>query len=618
MQKETIGTLEIHSENILPIIKKWMYSDKEIFVRELISNACDALNKVKRLRDSGAVDVSDDELRIDVRIDKEKKTLTFIDSGIGMDAEEVVKYIAQIAFSGAEEFVEKYKTESEGEQIIGHFGLGFYSSYMVADCVDIDSHSYKEGAQAVYWSCDGSPEYQMDEGKRDKRGTEITLHVNEDEGEFLDDSRIRAILRRYCSFLPYPLYLNDSRINTQAPLWTKAPSECSDQDYIDFFRHLYPGEQDPLFWIHLNVDYPFHLKGILYFPKFRRDMEERKGSIQLYCNRVFVSDDCKDVIPEFLLHLRGIIDSPDIPLNVSRSYLQVDRTVRQLANHVAKKVADRLAHFYSNDKERFFTCWKDLEVVVKLGVMQDEKFYKRVKELLVFKTTQGEWTTVEEYLERNKEKTKDKIFYTSDEKEETPFSKLYEDQGIEVLKTRPLIDGMLIHFLERELSPATFQRVDGAMDDSLLDPSREKSLLDAEGRSEASRLASLVKQQLDQEGVEVQAKSLKSDDMPAVLIIDEDRRRMRDYLAATNPDIQAEELTAMNQPTFVVNTNHPLVSVLPKVAASHPEKAKELVQHLYELTLLSQREMTPGMLSRFISRSQKTLTDLAQSLTSAP
>lgn len=610
----TQGTLEIHSENILPIIKKWMYSDKEIFVRELVSNACDAVHKVKRLRDAGKTDFSDDEMRIDITISKEASTLTFADTGIGMDAEEVVKYIAQIAFSGAEDFVEKYQSKAEGDQIIGHFGLGFYSSYMVADRVSIDSLSYKEGAEAINWECDGSPEYSLDQGKREKRGTAITLHIAEDEKEFLEEERLKEILRRYCSFLPCPLFLNETQINTQPPLWMKAPSECTEQEYLDFYRHLYPMEPDPLFWIHLNVDYPFHLQGILYFPKFRRDMEERKGSIQLYCNRVFVSDDCKDLIPEFLLQLRGVIDSPDIPLNVSRSYLQVDRTVRQLGGHVAKKVADRLANLYSNDKERFFECWKDIEVVVKLGVMQDDKFYKRVKELLVFQTTKGEWTTTEEYLERNKEKTKDKIFYTSDEKEDTPFSTLYEDQGIEVLRTRPLIDGMLINFLERELSPAKFQRVDGAMDDSLLDPSREKSVLDADGRTEASKLASFFKKLLGEDKVEIEAKSLKSDDMPAVLIIDEERRRMRDYLAATNPDFKLDDLMAMNQPTLVLNTNHPLITTLPKLSEKNPEKAKELVQHLYELTLLSQREMTTGMLASFIKRSQSTLTDLAQTL----
>lgn len=607
----THGTLKIHSENILPIIKKWMYSDKDIFVRELISNACDAIQKVKRLRDCSEVDVPDSEFRIDLRIDKEARTLTFSDTGIGMDAEEVEKYIAQIAFSGAEEFVEKYQSNSDTEQIIGHFGLGFYSAYMVADRVDIDTLSYKDGAKPAFWTCDGSPEYDLSEGSRETRGTTITLHISEDEDEFLEENRIRDILKRYCSFLPQPLYFNDEQINKQEPLWIKPPSECTDQDYLEFYRHLYPMEQDPLFWIHLNVDYPFHLQGILYFPKTRRDYEDNKHNIQLYCNRVFVSDDCKDVVPDFLLGLRGVVDSPDIPLNVSRSYLQVDRTVRQLSTHIAKKVADRLSHLHKNESEKFYDSWKDIEIIVKLGAMQDEKFYNRIKDLIVWQNTKGDWTTAEDYLERNKEKTGDKIFYTAEDKEVTEFLNMYEEQGIEVLRTRPVIDGMMINVLEGKLESGKFQRIDGAVADNLLDPEREKSILDADGKTEASKLASFVKDQLGTDKVDVEVKSLKSDDMPGFIVIDEDSRRFRDYMASSNPDVSLEQLMDMQKSSFVVNSNNKLMSKLPEIGSKDPELAKDITQHVYELALLSQREMRPGQLTEFVARSKQIMQSLA-------
>lgn len=331
--------LQIHSENILPIIKKWLYSDKDIFLRELISNSCDAIYKVKLLQDRGEIPVEENnEFRIDVKSDKDKKTLTISDNGVGMTEEEVEKYIAQIAFSGAEDFLSKYQTNQEQDQFIGHFGLGFYSSYMVSSQVDVETLSYRPGSEPVFWSCDGSAEYTIEKGSRQTRGTDIILHVDADSEEYLEKNRLKEILHHYCDFLPYPIYLDGERINTQEPLWVKSPSSCTDQEYLDFYRHLYPGEEDPLFWVHLNVDYPFHLKGILFFPKLRRDYETEKNTVKLFCNRVFVSDNCKDVIPNYLMALRGVIDSPDIPLNVSRSYLQMDRTVKQLGSHISKKI----------------------------------------------------------------------------------------------------------------------------------------------------------------------------------------------------------------------------------------------------------------------------------------
>ncbi len=606
----TKGNLEIHSENILPIIKKWLYSDKDIFVRELVSNGCDAIRKLKILRDQGEAQALDEEFRIDVTINKEEHTLTFSDTGVGMDAEEVKKYIAQIAFSGAEEFVDKYKSHQEGEQFIGHFGLGFYSSYMVSDKVDIQTLSYKDGAEPVFWSCDGSSEYTIERGSRSKRGTDIILHISKESDEVLDEHKIRHILTQYCSFLPYPIYLNDQRINDKEPLWIKSPTDCTKEEYHQFYHKLYPMEPDPLFWIHLNVDYPFHLKGVLFFPKQKTYFEKDKNSIQLYCNRVFVSDNCKDLIPDYLMPLRGVIDSPDIPLNVSRSYLQMDKTVRQLAAHVSKKVSDSLAALYKNERERFLECWPDISVVIKLGAIQDEKFYERVKDFLLWKNTKWEWTTVEAYLERNRDKTKDKIFYTVDERHAAHMLDVYQQQGIEVLIANHPIDSYLMQQIEGKLTPATFQRIDAAVEEGILDSAREKSLLDAEGKSEAARIAEKIGHLLGKEGVEVEAKSLANDNLPGFILLEESQRRMRDYMQAMDPSRTLSDL--FGKRTFVVNTNSPLINAIAKLESSQPELAKEMAVQAYELALLSQREMDPKDLSEFIKRTSSIMEKLAE------
>ncbi len=606
------GTLQIHSENILPIIKKWLYSDRDIFVRELVSNACDALHKVKVLQDQGVIQKREPELRLDIEVDKEKRTLTFRDTGIGMDADEVVRYIAQIAFSSAEEFVQKYQSSTDGDAFIGHFGLGFYSAYMAAEKVTIDTLSYKEGAEPVFWSCDGSQEYEMGMGSRKERGTTITLYIDKDHDEFLEASHVRHVLTHYCSFLPYPIYLGGDRINEKDPLWIKTPSECQEKDYLDFYRHLYPGEQDPLFWIHLNVDYPFHLKGILYFPHLSRPHEMNKKGIKLYCNRVFVSDNCKDLIPEYLMLLHGVIDSPDIPLNVSRSSLQMDKTVRQLAGHISKKVADSLNSLYKSDKERFLNSWQDLSGILKFGAMEDDKFYERVKGLLIWKTTDGEWLTAEEYLERYRDLTKDRLFYTRDPAHLTPLATLYREKGIALLCADQAIDPFLMQHIERNFPPAKFQRLDAAVDDLLLDKEREQTLLDAEGRTPAGRLADLVRRHLDHAHVEVEAKSLAGESLPGLVVIDEQQRRFRDYMAAFQNDKSSQAAMAMlGKRTFVLNTNNPLVALLPQIDSQQPELAKELVQQLYELALLAQREIAPESLSEFTMRTTRILEQLA-------
>lgn len=608
----SVQKLQIHSENILPIIKRWLYSDKDIFVRELVSNACDAIHKVKILQDQGVVQGDQKEFKVQILVDKSAHTLKFIDNGIGMTAEEVEKYIAQIAFSGAEEFIDKYKSNNEKDQFIGHFGLGFYSAYMVAQKVEINTLSYQPGAESVFWSCDGSSDYIIEKGSREVPGTEITLFLDKDSEEFLDDHKLKSILRHYCSFLPYPVYLGETLINSHPPLWVKPASECTTEDYLSFYHYLYPMEEDPLFWVHLNVDYPFHLQGILYFPKIRRDFDINKSSVQLYCNRVFVSDNCKDIIPNYLMMLRGVIDSPDIPLNVSRSYLQMDRTVRQLANHISKKVSDSLSVLYRNDRPKFLTCWEDVSTVAKLGALEDEKFYERIKEILIWKNTQGEWTTVEEYLERNREKTKDKILYTRDPSHSTHVLDIYRERGIEVLCAESPLDPYMMQSLERKLSPVQFQRIDAMVDDTILDKSKEKTILDAAGKTEASHLADFVRSKLADDKVVVEAKSLASDTLPGFVVIDESQRRMRDYLMQLDPKESAEKMKALKAHTFVVNTNNPLMSALQKLDQVDPELAADLVKQTYELSLLAQREMDPATLNEFVVRNNRVLEKLTQ------
>lgn len=605
------GTLKIHSENILPIIKKWMYSDRDIFVRELVSNSCDALQKVRILRERGELEAADEEFRIDIRIDQEAKTLCFEDTGIGMNGAEIENYIAQIAFSGAEDFVAKYKGEEKGEQIIGHFGLGFYSAYMVASSVEIDSLSYRKGEAAAHWVCDGSPDYELDAGQRSQRGTSITLHVGDEHSEFLEEARLSEILTRYCRFLPFPIYLNDKQINPKEPLWIKAPSECSEQEYLEFYRHLFPFQEDPLFWIHLNVDYPFHLQGILYFPKLKERWDPSQKGISLYCNRVFVSDQVKDIIPDFLLPLQGVIDSPDIPLNVSRSSLSMDRTVRQLAGHISKKVADRLSTQYRGERERFLAGWQDVEWIVKLGALSDEKFYERVKELLLWKNSEGEWTTIEEYLERNGEKTDKKAFYTADLAKDSQFVGLYKERGVEVLTTGSYLDSHLISFLEQKIDGLNFQRIDSAVEDVIVDKDKEAVVIDEQGKTEAAHIADFVRRHLDTEEVEVEAKSLASQGLPAFIMMDEQMRRMRDYARANSQQADLGQLAGLAKRTFVVNTNSPLVRSLQKLETSDPALAKELVQYLFDLSLLSQREMEPEHLQGFLSRCTQVMEKLA-------
>lgn len=603
----TKAQLKVHTENILPIIKKWLYSEKDIFIRELVSNACDALGKCRVLRDQGEANILDEELKVEVRIDKEKKQLIFSDTGIGMTAEEVEKYIAQIAFSGAEEFLDKYKSHNEKDQIIGHFGLGFYSSYMVSKQVTIETLSYKDGSEAVNWSCDGSTEYEMLSGTRSTRGTDIILEIDSENEEFLEEDKIKNLLQAYCSFLPFPIYLNGTHLNSNEPLWLKPAANCTEEEYLQFYRSLYPMDEDPIFWVHINVDYPFNVKGILYFPKIHRKFDWSDSKIKLFCNRVFVSDNCKDLIPDYLTALKGAIDSPDIPLNVSRSYLQMDRTVRQLSTHISKKVADKLALTHESDKEAFLKIWPDIELIVKLGMMQDEKFQEKSKEFLLWKSTNNSWTTLESYIERNKEVIGNKVFYTMDDKIESPFLHLYKDKGIEVLYSTSPVDSTLMSSLERSKSDVKFQRIDGDIDASILDPSKDKTLLDVDGKTEALKLSELVAEMLGKDQVDVEAKSLASDSLPGFIVVKEEMRRMKEYLSLSQQTLPSSML---GKKTFVVNTNSKLMNSLPKLNEKDPELAKDLVSQLYELSLLSQKELDPSDLSAFINRSSRVLEKL--------
>ncbi len=604
----TTKSLKIHTENLLPIIKQWLYSDREIFVRELISNACDAIQKCKVLREHNELQVSDDAFKIELQIDKAAKTLTFSDTGIGMSADEVEKYIAQIAFSGAEEFLGKYQSHQEKDQIIGHFGLGFYSAYMVAERVSLQTRSYLENVEPAYWVCDGSSSYTLDKGSRTERGTAITLHIEKNSEEFLEEARLREILQKHCAFLPIPIYLNGQKINAEPPLWLKAPSECTDEEYIRFYHTLYPYEPDPIFWIHLSVDFPFHLKGILYFPKITRRFDWNQKHLKLFCNRVFVSDNCGDLLPDYLAILRGAIDSPDIPLNVSRSTLQMDKNVRQLSQHISRKVSDRLASLHTSEREKFLKAWPDIEMIIKLGIMQDEKFYERSKAFLLWKTTEGNWTTAEEYLGRNRDKTNGRLFYTQDAESQSTFLSLYQQKGVEVLAASSPVDSPLMSFLERNSKELQFQRVDGAIDPTLLDPAREKTLLDADGKTEAVRMAEFARAQLSDLPVSVEAKSLSHDAVPAFVMLDEQMRRMRDTFSLTQ---QALPSGMASKRTFVLNTNSRVVQSLYRMREKQPQLAKEMLHHLYELSLLQQKELDPQDLPQFLNRANHILEQVA-------
>jgi len=592
--------LRIHSENILPIIKKWLYSEKEIFARELAANASDAIQKLAILHSRGEAEKIQ-EPRIEIRIDKSNKTLTFSDTGLGLTEEEAEKFLSQIAFSGAEEFVKTYELN---DTFIGHFGLGFFSAFMVADIVEVVSKSYKD-EQAIRWKSDGSSEYSVEKAEKEHIGTDVILHMNGDSEEYLDENRLFSLLSRFCSFFSYPLYVNERRVNEHEPLWQKRPSECTEKEYLDFYNTLYPFEEPPLFWIHINVDYPFHVKGILYFPRFKNDRELSKDYVKLYCNRVFVSDDCKDILPEYLVLLRGVLDSPDIPLNVSRSHLQVDKTVRQLAQHISKKVADALHNLFTHERPRYEASWEAYEMVIKLGMLQDQKFFARAKEFLVFKTTVDSYLTLDEIGQE--QDGKKQIIYCEPGQESSPLTKIYRSKNVDIAIATSPIDHPLMSKIEGE-GNLSFKRIDAAIDERLINPHKEKTVLDASGRTEGAKMADFFRGALDNQHIEIEAKSLDTESIPAMLTLAEEERRFRDYMRR----VSGEERAIQPKMHLIVNTNSPLIQSAYDLRDANSDLAKKIALYVWDITRLNHRELSSDELNEFTNRSNQIIEELVK------
>lgn len=598
------GKINVNTENIFPIIKKFLYSDHEIFLRELVSNATDATQKLKTLASIGEMKGELGELRIDIKIDKETKTINISDRGIGMTGEEVEKYINQIAFSGAEEFVEKYKDTPDANAIIGHFGLGFYSSFMVATNVDIVTRSYKSDKpeDAVKWSCDGSPEFTLIPSTRDDRGTDIILHIAEDSLEFLEEMRIKTLLTKYCKFLPVAIYFQDEQINQTEPAWTKKPVDLKDEDYDTFYKDLYPYSESPLFHIHLNVDYPFNLTGILYFPKLKKNFEVQKNKIQLYSNQVFVTDSVEGIVPDFLTLLHGVLDSPDIPLNVSRSYLQSDSNVKKISSHITKKVADKLEDIFKNDRADFEKKWDDIRVFIQYGMLSDDKFQERALKFNLFKNTLGEYYTHNEYFEKIKAAQTDKdeqtvVLYSSNVEEQHSFVEAAKERGYDVLIMDSVLDAHIVNMLESKLEKTKFVRVDADTIDKLIKKDEEQpSKLNEE---EKERLKPMIEKFVSDTKFSVQLESLSEKDAPVIVTRPEFMRRMKDMsLAGGGNDFMREMPDSFN---LIVNTNHPLIG---KVLQLEDEsKQGELVRQATDLALLSQNLLKGEALTRFVKRS---------------
>ena len=601
MQK---GSIRVHTENIFPIIKKFLYSDHEIFIRELISNAVDATQKLKTLSSLGDAKGELGDLAITILLDKDSKTITISDKGVGMSAEEVDKYINQVAFSSAEEFVNKYKGQAEAN-IIGHFGLGFYSAFMVSDRVEIVTKSFREDAAAVRWECDGSPEYVLEETEKESRGTNVILHVNEESQEFLDESRIRTILEKFCKFLPVPIFFEEKQINITDPAWTKKPSELTTQDYQDFYKQLYPYGEAPLFWIHLNVDYPFNLTGILYFPKIKQSYEIQKDRIQLYSNQVFVTDEVKDIVPEFLMLLHGVIDSPDIPLNVSRSYLQGDPNVKKINNHITKKVADKLEEIFNKERKEFESKWESLGLFVKYGMMTDDKFFEKASKFHIMEDAleEGQFYTLEEYraateaIQKNKE-GKQVIIYSTNPVQQDAYIRAARDKGYKVVKMETIVDAAFINHMEMKWENVHFTRVDADIADNLVDKSESVESLISTG--DQDKLKQLFTFDVPLLHVSVEVKGLSTEAPPVIATRPEFMRRMKDMSAISGP-MGNFYANMPDEVTLTVNGNHTIFQNILK--EGDEEKQKKQVRNLADLALLSQGLLKGNDLTNFINRS---------------
>ncbi len=623
------GNISIHTENIFPIIKKFLYSDNEIFLRELVSNAVDAVQKLKRLSSLGQYQGAIGEPLVAVAFDADAKTITISDNGIGMTGEEIKKYINQIAFSGAEEFVEKFKDAKDANELIGKFGLGFYSAFMVSDKVEIQSLSYQEGAQPARWICDGSTEFEISEGDRTERGTSIILHVNGDSEEFLDQHKLQGILDKYCRFLPVPIKFGtkkeydypettaegeeeqkdskpverevDNIINDTTPIWTKSPSDLKDEDYLKFYRDLYPMSEEPLFWIHLNVDYPFTLTGVLYFPKVKNDIDFQRNKIKLFSRQVFITDEVKDIVPEYLMLLHGVIDSPDIPLNVSRSFLQADGNVKKINSHISKKVADKLAELFKNDRATYETKWSDIGLFVKYGMISDEKFYDRAKDFALLTNTKEEHYTLTEYKEKTEALQKDKdgtlvYIYTTDPARQDSFIQSANKKGYDVLLMNSPIDNHFVHTLERKLEKTSMKRVDADVTDKLIAKDEKTESILTEDQS--NTVKTVFESAINKPNMTVKVEALSPDELPVTVTMDEFMRRMKDMSAMSGgPNFYGSLPDSYN---VSINSNHKLIS---RILNTSGDEQSRLAKQAFDLAMLSQGMLTGADLTEFVNRS---------------
>ena len=658
------GNLSINSENIFPIIKKWMYSDHDIFFRELISNGCDAITKLKKLSLMGEYELPEDyKPVIKVSISSKEKTITFTDNGLGMTAEEVNEYINQIAFSGAEAFLEKYKDKANEDQIIGHFGLGFYSAFMVADRVAIDTLSYKADAVATHWECDGGTEYDMTDGDKTEAGTQITLYLNDDCTEFANEYRAREVIEKYCSFMPYEIYLDNADdteektemiekddlrdtdtiietvvedakteeiededgnkktvetkpaserykikkrpvpLNDIHPLWTKHPNECTDDEYKDFYRKVFRDYKEPLFWIHLNMDYPFNLKGILYFPKINIEFESAEGVIKLYNNQVFVADNIKEVIPEFLMLLKGVIDCPDLPLNVSRSALQNDGFVKKISDYITKKVADKLSGMCKTDKESYEKYWDDISPFIKFGCLKDDKFCEKMNDYILFKNLDGKYLTLPECLEENKEKHENTVFYVKDEIEQGQYIKMFKDQGMDAVILKHNIDQPFITHLEQKNENLKFLSIDSDLSEIFKDDADDSEEAKEALKADNDKLSEIFKKALGKDNIQVKAEKLKDAEVSSMITINEDSKRMADMMKMYGMSGMNPEMYGTQGETLVLNLNNVLV----KYILDNPESDNVTMfcEQLYDLAMVGHGQVAPERMTAFIARSNR-------------
>ena len=628
------GTISIHTENIFPIIKKFLYSDHEIFLRELVSNAVDATQKLQRLASIGEFKGELGEQKVEIKVNKKAKTITVSDNGIGMTADEIKKYINQIAFSGAAEFIEKYKDKGDESQIIGMFGLGFYSAFMVSEKVEINTKSYLEGSESAKWTCDGSTSFEITEGKRKEIGTDIILHIDKENKDFLEDYKIREILNKYCKFLPIPIIFGEKEetlkdekgeiikdkkdvpktkkvpdiLNNPTPIWTKSPSELKDEDYLAFYKELYPFSEDPLFWIHLNVDYPFNLTGILYFPKIKNDFELNKNKIQLYSRQVFITDEVKDIVPEFLMLLHGVIDSPDIPLNVSRSYLQSDANVKKINSHITKKVADKLGELFKKDRPSFEKKWESLNLFVKYGIIADEKFYDKAKNFTLLENTDGKLFTFDEYKKQVEANQTDKDgstvhIYSTNIAQQDSYIQSAKNKAYDVLKFEGPLDNHFVNSMEMKLEKTKWKRVDADIVDKLVEKdAKSESVL---SKDDEEKVKKIFEDAINDKNYTVQLEALAPDELPVTLILPEFMRRMKDMqkMGGGSPYMMMGDMP--DQFNAVINSNHTMISKILNTEAE--DKQKELATQAYELGLLSQNLLTGNKLTSFIKRSVELL-----------